>query len=655
MKILFEHIKLLVFVLTSVLISPGIVFAQWVNDPSSNTKLVIDPSDPINLTALSDLTGGAFVFWEDTKGTQQKDIYYIRFDKNGEVSFRADGKAVSTRSGIKENPVAFVEPYGNALVLWRGKEKNSNELYVQKLSKSGLRLWQNEGVKLTDSRIEKTDYALRVDKKGFVHISYISKGSSSSGRYSVKYLLLNPNGKILSDSLKGNLYNSNNLLTETEIVPDNKDGRFIFWLENQGNKSLLKAQYVSASGIKMWGDKPVTVSRENGNVINYTVGKLGNSVYIAITYQGTSKIVYQNLVNDKGVFLWGKDGNLLTYQKGSQVNPQFAFIDSSVVVSWTNEYEKRRDVYIQRFDVKGSRLWGNNGKRITNVKGNQFGQRIAYNQKGGIIIAWIDKPENNSPANLFIQKIDTKGRLQWDSLGVMIASSKQIEKSYLNLVSDGEGGAIAVFKGTENRKNDIYGQKIFSTGTYASQILGFNADVKNDSVKISWYAANESEGTNYNVYRSGSVDSKENDWQVIGTLQKQNKSATNYYEFYDLPDKSGSLYYKVAQNNQKSAPQFSSIEKVDYFKDVESIMLGQNFPNPFSNSTTINFFLPEASEVTFEFFNSNIEIVKKVEDVEYPAGKNEIVFEAENLPAGIYFYRLKVGKFIEVKKMVLTE
>jgi len=655
LKILFEHIKLLVFVLVSVLISPGIVFAQWVNDPSSNTKLVIDPSDPINLTALSDLTGGAFVFWEDTKGTQQKDIYYIRFDKNGEVSFRADGKAVSTRSGIKENPVAFVEPYGNALVLWRGKEKNSNELYVQKLSKSGLRLWQNEGVKLTDSRIEKTDYALRVDKKGFVHISYISKGSSSSGRYSVKYLLLNPNGKILSDSLKGNLYNSNNLLTETEIVPDNKDGRFIFWLENQGNKSLLKAQYVSASGIKMWGDKPVTVSRENGNVINYTVGKLGNSVYIAITYQGTSKIVYQNLVNDKGVFLWGKDGNLLTYQKGSQVNPQFAFIDSSVVVSWTNEYEKRRDVYIQRFDVKGSRLWGNNGKRITNVKGNQFGQRIAYNQKGGIIIAWIDKPENNSPANLFIQKIDTKGRLQWDSLGVMIASSKQIEKSYLNLVSDGEGGAIAVFKGTENRKNDIYGQKIFSTGTYASQILGFNAEVKNDSVKISWYAANESEGINYNVYRSGSGDSKENDWQVIGTLQKQNKSATNYYEFYDLPDKSGSLYYKVAQNNQKSAPQFSSIEKVDYFKDVESIMLGQNFPNPFSNSTTINFFLPEASEVTFEFFNSNIEIVKKVEDVEYPAGKNEIVFDAENLPAGIYFYRLKVGKFIEVKKMVLTE
>jgi len=637
-----------------IVLKADFTFSQWVNDPSSNTKLVIDPEDPINLTALSDLTGGAYVFWEDTKGTQQKDIYYIRFDKNGEVSFRADGKAVSTKSGIKENPIAVVEPYGNALVLYRGKDKNHSELYVQKLSKSGLRLWQNEGIQLTDSKAEKIDYSLRVDKKGFVYISYITKGGSSAGRYSVSYLSLNPNGKILNDSLKGNLYHSNNLLTETEVVPDNKDGRFIFWLENQNNKTLLKAQYVSSSGTKLWGDKPITISKEDANVINYTVGKLGNSIYVAVTYQSKNKVVYQHLINDKGVFLWGKEGKLLTFQKGSQNNPQFAFVDSTVVVSWTNEFEKRKDVFIQRFDVKGNKLWGNNGKRITGVKGNKFGQRIVYDQKGGVIIAWIDKPENNSQANLFIQKVDTNGKLQWDSLGVKIASSKQIEKSYLNLVHDGEGGAIAVYKGTENNKNDIYGQKIFSTGTYASQILGFNAAVKNDSIKISWYAANESKETSYNILRSTSEAAKGNDWKVVGTLQKENKSAANYYEFYDIPDVSGSIYYRIEQNNGKIKPQYSSTEKVDYFRDVQSIMLGQNSPNPFSNSTTINFYLPETSEVTFEFFNGNIETIKKIEDVEYPAGKNKITFSAENLPAGIYFYKIKVGNFVEVKKMVIT-
>ena len=61
-------------------------------------------------------------------------------------------------------------------------------------------------------------------------------------------------------------------------------------------------------------------------------------------------------------------------------------------------------------------------------------------------------------------------------------------------------------------------------------------------------------------------------------------------------------------------------------RDVESIVLAQNSPNPFSDSTSISFFLPDDDKVTFEVFNSNIETVKRIEDVEYPAGKNERLF-----------------------------
>jgi hypothetical protein len=655
LKIKLSHIKNLFFITIAVLCFSVSASAQWVNDPSSNTKLVIDPVDPINITALSDFTGGAYVFWEDKKGTQANDVFYIRFDKNGEVSFRADGKSVSTRSGIKEKPVVVVEPLGNAIVLWKGKEKNNSELYIQKLNKAGLRLWQNEGIQLTNSKVEKTDYNIKIDKQNNIHVSYITKTANPLSSYAIKYVTLDSKGNSFTDSLKGNLYTSSNTIYQTEIIPDNKGGRFIFWLEIINNKTLLRSHYVDSTGSKKWGNKPITISKENNNVLNYTVGKLGNSIYTAITYQGSNKSIYQNLITDGAKFLWGKDGVLLANQKGSQTNPQFAFIDSSVVVCWTNEFEKRKDVFIQRFDVRGNPLWEKNGKQILSIKGNQFGQKIIYNQSCGIITAWIDKRDNNSPANLFIQKIDTSGNLQWDSLGVMISSSKQTEKSYLNLVYDGEGGAIAVFKGTHNKKNEIYGQKIFSTGTYASQMLGFNAEVKDDSVKISWYAANENESTIYNVYRASVENANEDEWKLAGTLQKENKSSANYYEFYDLPDISGSIFYRVAQINERTKAQYSAIQKVDYFKDVQSIVLGQNSPNPFSSSTTINFYLPEEEEVTFEIFNSNIETVKKIEDVEYPAGKNEIVFNAENLPAGIYFYKLKVGKFVDVKKMIITD
>lgn len=649
------HINRLVLILLIVLLSfIDYSFAQWVNDPSSNTKLVIDPLDPVNVTVLKDFNSGGFVFWEDVKNNSTSDIYFIHFNKNGEVSVRADGKRVSALESRKENPVAVVDPSANAIVMWKGyDEKNNPQLYIQKLSKSGLRLWKNEGLKLTDSRSEKINYSLCVDKRGYVNLSFIARNTAAVNKYSIGFQRLTSSGKTLSDSLKGVLYKSNNTLSETKIIPDNRGGAFVFWLERLNQKIVLRAQYADSTGSKKWGSKPLVISKEDANVLDYSIGKIGSGIYAAITYQGTNKIIYQHLISDKGSLLWGEEGRLLAYNPGSQINPQFAFVDSSVVVSWTNEIDKIKDVFIQRFDVRGNRMWDGNDKKIINIKGNQFGQRIVYDGRNGVILAWIDKREDSPDVNLYIQKVDLNGNFVWDSSAVMISSSHNMEKSYLNLIPDENGGAIAVFKGNSDKKNNIYGQKIFSTGTYASQILGFTTQVIGDSVKIFWYAANENEGTIYSIYRTDNPET--DDWEIAGSIKMNKNSEANYYEFFDWPEINGSIYYRIAQKNEKIQTQYSGIEKVDYYRNVESIVLGQNSPNPFSDSTTISFYLPEEEEVSFEFFNSNIETVKKIEEVEYPAGKNEIVFYAEDLTPGIYFYRLKVKKFVDVKKMVITE
>ena len=40
---------------------------------------------------------------------------------------------------------------------------------------------------------------------------------------------------------------------------------------------------------------------------------------------------------------------------------------------------------------------------------------------------------------------------------------------------------------------------------------------------------------------------------------------------------------------------------------------------------------------------------------EKPAGEYEVEFNATGLPSGIYFYQIKVGLFIQTKKMVLIK
>lgn len=629
--------------------------AQWISDPSANTRLVIDPVNPINLTALRDLNGGAYVFWEDSKASATPDVYFIHINKNGESSFRSDGKLISTRTGAKENPVAALDNSGNSIVIWAGKENQKYpEIYAQKLTKSGLRLWQNDGLQISETKNDKSDYSLKVDKNGISFLSYVNKSLALSNKNSVRLNRIDQNGRIIQDTTKGIVYSSNNNLSQSKVIPDGKGGCYVLWVEAINQRAQLKISYIDSLGNKKWGSAPVVISRPDQSVINYSADKMGNNIYATISYGGQNKTIYHQLVSDRGKLMWGNDGKLITFQKGNQSNPQFVVVDSTVVISWTNESSKVKDVFIQRFDYKGNRLWGNNGKRIINIKGDQFGQRLIYDQKGNVIVAWIDRRDNNF-ANLYIQKISLKGDLVWDSLGVKISSSQNKEKSYLNLVSDSEGGAIAVFKLSGDSRNDIYGQKIYSTGTYASQILGLTAEVINDSVKINWYAANETEGTSYSVYRSENDSEKDEDWTLIGTLNKNSRKETNYYEISDMPEASGTVYYRVIQKNNNTISQISPTESVEYFRDAEKIILAQNYPNPFADKTKISFYLPDPSTVSFEIFNSNIEIVKQIDNEKFPAGKNEITFEANGLPAGIYFYRLKSGKFVDVKKMIISK
>ena len=83
--------------------------------------------------------------------------------------------------------------------------------------------------------------------------------------------------------------------------------------------------------------------------------------------------------------------------------------------------------------------------------------------------------------------------------------------------------------------------------------------------------------------------------------------------------------------------------------------LSQNYPNPFNPTTKIQYSLPEALNVRLSVYNSMgqemMQLVNENQSIE-----NYIVeFNAQNLPSGIYFYRLQTNKFVDTKKMLLLK
>ena len=80
--------------------------------------------------------------------------------------------------------------------------------------------------------------------------------------------------------------------------------------------------------------------------------------------------------------------------------------------------------------------------------------------------------------------------------------------------------------------------------------------------------------------------------------------------------------------------------------------LFQNYPNPFNPSTMITYSLPEASNVKLIVYNIIGQPVKVLENGYKVSGNYKISFEPNNLPSGIYFYKLEAGQFSQIKKMI---
>ncbi|MBK9097157.1 MAG: VCBS repeat-containing protein [bacterium] len=84
-----------------------------------------------------------------------------------------------------------------------------------------------------------------------------------------------------------------------------------------------------------------------------------------------------------------------------------------------------------------------------------------------------------------------------------------------------------------------------------------------------------------------------------------------------------------------------------------SFSLAQNYPNPFNPTTTIQFSLPQAGDVTLKIYNLLGEEVKTLVEEYRQAGIHSVQFHANTLASGIYFYRIRAGNFVETKKMIL--
>ncbi|GAB1349496.1 hypothetical protein MASR1M107_17100 [Ignavibacteriales bacterium] len=182
------------------------------------------------------------------------------------------------------------------------------------------------------------------------------------------------------------------------------------------------------------------------------------------------------------------------------------------------------------------------------------------------------------------------------------------------------------------------------------ELTSFSASRRINGVELSWTTATELNNRGFEIEKNtfGS-------WQTIGMV-KGNGTTTNInkYTFTDNSVEFGKILYRLKQIDYSGQFEYSNVVEVEV-ESINGYALEQNYPNPFNPSTVINFSLPSAGNVVLVVYNSVGEKVATLVNGALSAGSHSVRFKGDNLPSGLYFYKLQADGISFTRKMVLSK
>jgi len=111
-------------------------------------------------------------------------------------------------------------------------------------------------------------------------------------------------------------------------------------------------------------------------------------------------------------------------------------------------------------------------------------------------------------------------------------------------------------------------------------------------------------------------------------------------QIHGSPEKNDEVSTDIIEIDNITAPKFS---------------MDQNYPNPFNPVTTLKYSFSRGGHVSLTIFNMLGQEIESLVNREMQPGSYSISWDAQNLPSGVYFYKLTVDSRSKIKKMILLK
>jgi hypothetical protein len=359
--------------------------------------------------AVADGATGAFVEWVTAGGASALVTQHL--DANGVALWPAGGTTLTSIGGGAIPSLADIVPAPShgAYFAWDDPRSGTGtDVYVQRVNFVGSPVWTAAGKPVCTAAGYQAGAALASDGAGGVLVTWSDPRDAAPDTYGQR---IDSTGAVAWTANGLALYADPGVQAASATVSDGAGGAWSVWEEKRSGGYRLRTRHLSTAGVA------------DGDAIDLCT---------AAGHQWLGGAV--------------SDGA------------------GGVVVAWEDHRGASADVYAQRVNAAGARLWGATGVALCTATGTQYDVRVAPDGSGGCIAAWVDDRVFGD-SDISAQRVNGAGAVQWTSDGVALIGDSQLQVDPV-IAPDGLGGAIiAWFDSRSGTTNEIYAQRLTAGGT----------------------------------------------------------------------------------------------------------------------------------------------------------------------------------------------
>lgn len=514
----------------------------WPPDPTDNVPLCTAPEGQNRPRSVSDGAWGAIVAWQDYRNNHW-DVFAQRVDARGSVLWATDGVPVCTLGGDQRVPEMVADPIGGAIVVWEDDRPDSGGVYAQRIGAGGASAWTADGVKVCELSEFQYDVNVVSDGTGGAIAAWTDRRGGNRAIFAQR---VDRSGDPLWDESGVAVCTSGADHFEPHLVSDGSGGAIVAWKDDRGATVKIYAQRVSGAGDVRWHPGGVALTDTTvwqDWLRTCTDGAGGAMVFFQDARDLTSHVYAQRLAPD-GSRLWGVNGAAVCTASGGQQEPR-PIPDGAggAIVAWYDARAGSADIYAQRVDASGAGLWTAAGIPLcTETTSDQYQPRLVSDGAGGAIAVWRDWRNEVIRTDIYAQRIDASGSTHWTADGVPVCTATRNQLGPAP-VPDGRGGAIVAWTDERSAENDIYAQRLGPDGSLGAPPSGGRVP-RPSGVALSANIPNPfNPGTliRYRLSRSGPVELSVFDasGRLIRTLIEGPASAGEGNAYWDGTDPAG--------------------------------------------------------------------------------------------------------------------